>query len=704
MARIPIGNFGEGGGTAPLVRTRVQGGDDPVAQALGGIADTGMRMAAAEQNRQQAEADALARAKAQNAILDDEIEQRSIVSDIERRIGDGTLPYSEAMGELNQVLAKREAPTIEGLDPVDTENFTRGLERNQFGSSKVVEGLVETARRADFKGQIAGARDRLGKIASDPNADVDGLVKGGAELQGLAEMGGIAGTFAKDQQDFADRVYKDNASARLVAGRDSMEALDQLERDLTQDGGRYTGKLDASATNTLLAQVQARKAQLEAKAETASRKGEAAAQRVLDQQEAQVASTLQAPIDVMQERTATIAQFGTPEQKAQWADLLESEVQVRQLLAKPPAEQRAALVQMQAQQRTEGATVQQQAHLKRLESAVNTNLKDLAEQPLVAYQRITGSSVEPLDLQGMLTGDGATLQAQMAAREDTLRAMRNQYGPEVGNSILLPQEAAQLSAMVDKASPAQASQLYGILSRTFTNPAAYRAAMQQIAPDSPVRAFAGMVFAEQRSTTLKAGGIFRGAVKASAGDVARTILEGEALLNPAKAGAGADGKGGKFPMPTPVELNTKMEDFVGNAFAGRPEAYAVAQQAVRAYYAGASAKAGDVKGELDEARVSEAVRAVLGETVDFNGQDVFPPWGMDEPEFTQALEDRWPSITQSLPPQVSRDLDDYQLRPGAGSRYYVVGPNGLFLTDAAGNPVQIDVRAPLGSAAGGAAP
>ncbi len=45
MARIPMGNFGEGGGTAPLVRTRVQGGDDPVAQALGGLAQTGMQLA-----------------------------------------------------------------------------------------------------------------------------------------------------------------------------------------------------------------------------------------------------------------------------------------------------------------------------------------------------------------------------------------------------------------------------------------------------------------------------------------------------------------------------------------------------------------------------------------------------------------------------------------------------------------------------------
>src|SRR5690606_1354127 len=115
----------------------------------------------------------------------------------------------------------------------------------------------------------------------------------------------------------------------LVAYRDDMAGLDALERDLTAEGGRYAGKLDASATNTLLAQVQARKAQLEAKAETAAKKGEAAAARVLDAQEKQVSSTIPAPLEVLQERAQTIEQFGTPEQKAQWQQLLADEVQVR---------------------------------------------------------------------------------------------------------------------------------------------------------------------------------------------------------------------------------------------------------------------------------------------------------------------------------------------------------------------------------------
>ena len=697
MARISLGDFDQARVVPRPERMGVQMGDggmgralDQMAGALGQVANDIARAG----QRQQQEEELLARAKAQNAALDDEIQQRAIVDDIRARVADRSLSYDQAQEELQTRLSTREAPVIDGLDPVGQENFQRALSRNRFTSTEAIDAVVTTARRADLKGQLLATRDNLGKFASDPNADVDKLVRAGAELRTLAEAGGDVATFDKEQQDFADRVYKDNASARLVAGRDDMEALNALERDLTQEGGRYFQKLDASATNTLLSQVQVRKAQIEAKAETNARKGEAAADRVLSAFEKQVSSTIPAPAETMLEWTETM-KLGTPEQQAQFRELLQGEIEVRQLLSRPPAEQRAALVDMQAKQRVEGATIQQQANAKRLEAAVTQNLKDLREQPLVAYQRQTGESVAPLDVAALANGNVAAVQGQIAARLDTLKAMRKQYGTEVGDAILLPQEAAVLASALDKAPPAQAAQLFGTLSAVFPDGATYRAAMQQIAPDSPVRAYAGMVFAEQRSTTLKAGGIFRGAVKAQAGDVARTMLEGEALLNKSKGDAAGDGKGGKFPMPTPQAMTTELEAMVGSSFAGRPGAYEVAQQAVRAYYAGSAAKAGDVSGELDRKRLQEAVRAVLGEPVDINGADVLPPWGMDEDTFVDAVEARWPMVAAAVPPGLSRDFDDYQLRTAGSGRYFLVGATGAFLTDTSGNPIQIDVTAPV---------
>lgn len=701
MAQIPMGGF-----ERPNVRVQVAGNgsvprvSNPIPDAVAGLGEALQHGAAVlnhELQQRHDEGVMLARARAQNAVLDDEIRNRAILEDVQARIFDGSLDYEKAPEELESIFARQEPLEVEGLDPIGRESYQRSLQRNRFQTAKAVENLVNAARRRDLSAQVEGTFDRLGKLASDPNADIEKLVAGGMELLPLAQRAGMGEQFGKKHQDFADRVYRDNASARLVAGRDDMAALDALENDLTQEGGRYHGKLDASARNTLLAQVQSRRAQLEAKAETAARKGEAAAARVLEAQEKQVASTIPAPIEVLQERSQTIEQFGTDEQKAQWQQLLQDEVQVRELLAQPPAAQVAFLEAERARQRTGGATLAQQANLKRMEAAVERNIKDLREQPLVAYQRLTGDVVPPLDVQALATGDAGRVQGQLAARADTLRALREKYGPEVGSAPLLPQEASMLAAALDKAPPGATAQLFGVLANVFGDPGTYRAAIQQIAPDSPVRAYAGMVFAEQRETTLKTGGLFSGAVKASSGDVARTILEGEALLNPSRSDKKQDGKGAAFPMPPPADIRAELDTFVGRAFAGRPGAYEVAEQAVRAYYAGASAKVGDVSGELDRKRMQEAVRAVIGEPVDINGADVLPPWGMEEDDFVQALEDRWPALLPMLPEGVSRDLDDYQLQQAGGSRYYVIGATGLYLTDRSGNPVQIDVRAPVPS-------
>jgi len=49
---------------------------------------------------------------------------------------------------------------------------------------------------------------------------------------------------------------------------------------------------------------------------------------------------------------------------------------------------------------------------------------------------------------------------------------------------------------------------------------------------------------------------------------------------------------------------------------------------VRAYYAGDAAKSGDVTGVVDDKRMQHAIRSVLGDVVDFNGNgNVLAPVG-----------------------------------------------------------------------------
>lgn len=670
-------------------------GMNALAQAAGTTFEVAQKIGRKQQQAaaaRQVEAESLARAKAANALLDDETQIDVLANEVGARIADGSLPYQQAEEEFQTELSQREAPTFENLPPDDAIRFQGGLKRNRIAGSAKIGGLVATARRADFKGQIEAIRDKLGKVASDPNADLDMIVARGAGLRDFAEEAGVGDTFAQDQQDFADRVYSNNAKARLIAGRDNLTALKQLEHDLTAKGGRYTGHLDADKTNSILSQVLTAQGRIESRIQHDADKGEAAAQRVLAKFEKQVSSAVAPPMDTMADWTE-VMRDGTPEQQAQFRELLQGQAQVRAILREPPAAQRAYVQKLRAQQQREGATLADQGNLRRLESAVDANLQQLRESPLTFHAERTGEAIDPLDLQSLMTGDLSAVSAQISERVTTLATMRRQYGPEVGNAPLLPQEAAALSGALAQSTPGNAMKLYGALNMAFDEPAAYRAAMQQIAPDSPVRALAGMIYAEQHTTTVSSGGLFGDPVKASSGDVARTLLQGEALLNRSPDAKDSDGKGAAFPMPSNTEMRDAVAQEVGEVFAGRPRAYETALQAVRAYYAGSASKAGDVRGELDTDRVREAVRAVLGEPVDVNGNgEVLPPWGMGEEDFSDAIESAWQVQAGSLAEGIPAEFDNYGLVQAGDGVYYVVAAGGEFLPTRGGDPLRLVVK------------
>lgn len=192
-----------------------------------------------------------------------------------------------------------------------------------------------------------------------------------------------------------------------------------------------------------------------------------------------------------------------------------------------------------------------------------------------------------------------------------------------------------MAAAINMLPPKGALQLFGGLSQAINDPDAYEAAIQQIAPDSPVRALAGRIYAKQDTNS---GGVTKGTPGADAGNVAMLMVRGEALLNPGKADAKEDGRGARVTMPPNNELDAEIADAVGAAFAGRSTDYRTANQAVRAVYAAKSADAGDMTGELDAKRLREAITAVVGEPVSIGGRDVIPPWGMSSDRFEDQAE------------------------------------------------------------------
>lgn len=696
MATIPMGEFGQSRAVPRPSTTRIDNSASGrigqayqnAGQALGNVANDFARMQAARD----AEGQALAIAKSVNALSENEVQTNGIVAGIESQIADGSLDWRSAVERYDAVQNEREAPVTTGLPPDRLEAFNGALKMRRQAGRDAVQRVADGARRVEFRGQFDTALDILGKLAGEPGADIASLQRRAEQFVPLAQSAGVdEATIAAKVQGFKDKTWENQAKTRVIAARNDPAALTQLEHDLTAEDGYYSGKLDTDRRNVLLNQVLGRRDQVERAARDATDRIEAKADRALVEFEQQIATGVMAPVEAMQAWQLDVA-GGTEAQRDRFRELLDDEIELREVRKLSPVEQQQYLQGRRAERQASGATARQVANLHRIETLIEGDQRRLRESPLEHDAMLKGTTVQPLNVQALANGNAEAVRLQLAERMTTLTRMRRQYGPQVGNAPLLQQEAAALSAVLGQASVRQAAQLFGTLNRAIGDPAMYSAAMQQIAPDSPVRAYAGTIYAQQRAGGPPDAAITSQSRNANFGDVAMYLLKGEALLNPGKGGKATDGKATSFPMPPPQQVEQRIAAEVREAFAGRPQEFDVATQAVRAYYAAKSADEGDVSGQLNAGRLRLAIRAVIGERTRYEGRDVLPPWGMPAGEFRDKAESH---VQERLKAAGMRDPGNVALMNVRGRDGAYVLVRGIEpLMDANGMPLVIRVGAP----------
>lgn len=474
------------------------------------------------------------------------------------------------------------------------------------------------------------------------------------------------------KQKIASSMYTDVLTRQ--AAMDPYQAqrtLKQVEGSLTADdlvrvGGMIEGKVD----------------RLQQKAEMAQLRAEAKADRALGKISAQIASGIPATDEMWRAWGRQVA--GTPAQ-AEYNELVKQEQATQQVLRMPIDQQAAYYNKLAAQLQNEGGSIAQGNNLARLGRAIESNSKMMTEAPLDYFQQRLEGNVQPLDL------NSDELPAVLNDRVAALQGMREKFGPTVGMKPLLPQEAKALSAQLEQMTPDQQSQLFGTLHTAMGDDKAYAGAMQQIAPDSPVRALAGMLAGKQRSLTT-GNHWFRPDDVVSSGDVAKTMAIGESILNKSKAEKGQDG-GGKFPIPKQNDFNLALGKQLGAVFAGQPQSYALAAQAVKSYYTGAAAEAGDVSGEVNNALMKKAIKATVGDVVDFNGSSTLAPWGMPGDTFEQVAQQR---LVETMKAQGMSDSDlatakALTLRQARDGVYYVMQGN-QYKYGADGKPLMLNIN------------
>ena len=436
--------------------------------------------------------------------------------------------------------------------------------------------------------------------------------------------------------------------------------------DLTQVGGSIEAKVD----------------RLQQKAEMARLRAEAKADRALNKFNAQIASGIPATDEMVKAWGSQVR--GTPAQE-EFNELVNQQVETQKVLRLPIDQQIAFVNQKTAELQKSGGTVADGANINRLGRAIESNVKMMSDSPLDYFQQRLGGDVQPLDLNAPDVGD------QLSGRVEAIQGMRQKFGPSVAMKPLLPQEAKQLTAQLEQMSPDQKSQLFAKLHSSIGDDQAYAGAMQQIAPDSPILALSGLLAGKQRSMTLNSNWFSPDDV-VSSGDVAKTMALGESILNKSKAQKAEDGTS-KFPIPKQADFQVELDRQLNGVFAGQPQSYGLAAQAVKSYYTGVAAQKGDISGEIDRGLLRQAIKATVGEVAEFNGSSTIAPWGMPADTFVTTARQR---IADTMRAQGMSETDlaaanAMTLRQAKDGVYYVMqGQQFKYGTD--GKPLVINMN------------
>ena len=328
------------------------------------------------------------------------------------------------------------------------------------------------------------------------------------------------------------------------------------------------------------------------------------------------------------------------------------------------------------------------ARYAQLIDAANKVRQSQVEDPM-AYAQQAGLGSHPLDF-----SSPDKFQQEMAQRTGVARTMQDTY--QAPFALMTKVEAQQLAVGFNQATPRQQRDLLETLRKTVPDEKAFNSVLQQIRPDSPVTAYAGLALSRDQSKTLSGSFWWSKDTTYNWGDVAQTLLAGEALLNPTKGAKNTDGKGASFPMPEDSLLRDRFVSQVGAAFGSSPQQASLAFQAVKAYYAGKAAKDSDYSGVINTGRVDEAIEATLSGVSNLNGKGkVFRPYRMDERTFESTLRNGF-SKAVAANGYTGSMLDNFNAYGAValeGDKYWLRSGNGL-LINKDGTPVVIDMAQP----------
>ncbi|MEI0694541.1 hypothetical protein [Pectobacterium aroidearum] len=632
-------------------------------------------------------------------MLDYQIKLKDVNESIRQQVEDGTLRADQVEDVYHEAVGKLEKPQFAGLGIAETQVAEGGLKRYESDGLTTAQGYARAALKIEARDQVDSGLDKLGKLANYPDADIEKLNN---MSSAYAEQGRIAygAQWAKVRQNWIDKNWLNQAQQKLMEARNNGGALSDFSNQLTSEKGFYIDKLDPDKRNALLNQAMNYQITLENRARAAEAKREALAARTYNSFAQQVYSDL--PTTAEQQERLIASTRGTSVE-AEVKDLLSDQDTIRKVISSGPAESQNYVNNLYAELNANGGDMRQWRLAQRLTTAVQKNNKQLMETPLLFNQNRTGDAVTPIDMTALNPTAAAAMSAMEGAditqkfgasitdRSATIDAVRSNTGVNVPRRLLLPQEASYLSGELKKQSVEGQAGLLSRLRNAVNNDTDYQSIMQQIAPDSPITAYAGSLAVTDTPLTVESN-YFSDDVTVTGQQVAQRLLTGNQILNPSKEQRNEDGSPKNFPVPPQKEFTAAIADKLDNVFANMPQAYQQSDQAIRSYYVARAAEKGLITGVVDQGILDESIKAVIGTVVNVNGQKTIAPWGMSELSFKTASKRAFSdAITSQGLPAAALDKFDSMGMQYVGKDQYLMIYGKSPLLDPSGKKVIINL-------------
>lgn len=640
MAQIPMGGFAQAQVTPQAQQSRLDTrslstgqGAASLARGIDDMGDALMGMAL--QDKQEAEK--IAVAEAQVALQRRTNEVGTVLAEWSDEAGRPGYDLEKSDEDLTARLRGLPTPEIKGLSQDRQIIFSGSIENmnaDALSKARAYKGKVY-GDRAELV--FAQGQDALGAAAIDPAQDIDVLYQR-ADAIGLG-----AGQFLpQDVVGAKVRQTKEAISGArvgtILAGANSVEALNELEKDLA--GGRYV--LDGPKVATYMGTIASKRNEIENKLRVAAEKRDRTAERA---------------VGTLQEWGST----GLPPKPEAVIDLLGktkgTEFEADGLMAaqvinlnkdyytKPLAEAEAELASSERYaKRTPSGDP---AFVKRAMTAASgivAERKKLAQTyPIEAMLRDSGVRHEPLELK-----DGNKLAAQIEDRLDSLAAYRKRQGiAGIPDNPFDMAEQTQIAEFIAKPGNEQARIfLMGAVARASGSAPVFRQAMASVKQNSPLNyAIGELLLIAPRGGDRVAGMIYKG----------QQVMESKAV-----------------PLPAPEAMRQYYAEQVGSALSPTSEEYANGFMRFQRLYAAEATP--DMGKDIDPDAGIRAFGLATGGVVDFRGSSVVPPWGMRGNEFRAKATEA--AAVAAKPYGFDASEDKLEPRPDYNGQYYLVNEDG----------------------------